>query len=213
MIDLKELAVVGNTVPTKRYTAIVPPLEQDSSDWAAQPYSNMIESYKPGKAARSSSTYVPTTFTQQVAAFGRDSGIGIGRGTTGGLVRYEPPSFSLIHVMEYQMEMLQTLRKQLMESEALDLRRELETKILTVLGLPAIPSPESSTIMPFVTFDEGGKFHITFLYDDPPFTFWSTILRQHFGIQYMSLQKEASTSHVSCIRVVLTCHCINRSTL
>ena len=119
-------------------------------------------------------------------------------GNTVSRVRYEPPPSSLIFDMEYQTTALTEMRKQLLASEAIELRTRLERKILQVLGLPAIPSAESLTIHPFISFDETGDCHVTFLYDHPPFTFWSAYLRQMFSPQYLCLQKEVY-SLINCV--------------
>lgn len=106
------------------------------------------------------------------------------------LVTHEPPMSSMVFNLEYQEKCLQKLYDILSKQESLEIRSELEQLILQVLGGKTIPSPECPSVYPFITFDDEGGMHITFLFDAPPNTFWQSFFRNAFGSRYLRLQRD-----------------------
>jgi len=88
------------------------------------------------------------------------------------------------------MTCLKELQRMLSGRESMALKLDIEKKINNVLGSKEIPSPVSKSVLPFFTFDDEGSVHITFLFDEPPNTYWLAFLRNAFGSEYLDLQRE-----------------------
>ena len=74
-------------------------------------------------------------------------------------VSYVPQMSSKVFDATYQyhcmIELIILLEKQ--DEMARQLRQYLEAEIRKTLGMPVLPSPESSTMMPFIHCDDAGK--------------------------------------------------------
>lgn len=103
-------------------------------------------------------------------------------------------SESKIYDLEYQKRCLMKMKSLLESSKDQGnlLRSKIEEKIQYTLGVRAIPSTglHQDIMYPFVTFDGNGHFHVSFLFDSPPKTFWKMFFRSEFGAHFLALQKE-----------------------
>lgn len=113
--------------------------------------------------------------------------------TSSSLVVREPPLTSVIFNLEFQKQCLEELYQMLATGKADAIKLNLEQKIINVLGTSSIPSPDCKTVIPFVIFDDNGEMNITFLFDAPPNTFWTSFLRNSFGAKYLNRQREVYT--------------------
>ena len=113
--------------------------------------------------------------------------------TSSSLVVREPPLSSVIFNLEFQKKCLEELYQMLATGKADDIKLNLEEKIINVLGTSSIPSPDCKTVIPFIIFDDNGEMNITFLFDAPPNTFWTSFLRNSFGAEYLNRQREVYT--------------------
>ena len=108
------------------------------------------------------------------------------------LVSVELPSSSKIYDGVFQSRCLQTLKQHLLTKSNLanEIRADIEKKIMKTLGIGAIPTPESISILPFIHFDDNGEYHVSLLFDCPPYSPWRQYTRNLFGTDYIKLQKE-----------------------
>lgn len=107
---------------------------------------------------------------------------------------YEAPFSSKLNDENFQFRCLNILKKHLSATNSkigYAIRSDLESKIIKTIGMNAIPQPKGNISMfPFIHFDDSGEYHISILFDCPPFSPWSAYTRNLFGSTFMRLQKE-----------------------
>ena len=194
LVDITSLSVEGTT--TGRLDSTDDEVSDVEYFSSHEEYEDLFEntprltmpSYSGSKGAlvRKSNDHYPVTSSPMV----RYSAPKYRASSNYALVTHEPPMSSMVFNLEYQEKCLQKLYDILSTQESLEIRSELEQLILQVLGGKTIPSPECPSVYPFITFDDEGGMHITFLFDAPPNTFWQSFFRNAFGSRYLRLQRD-----------------------